>query len=50
MGVFHDQGDAKWIVIGGSYGVIMIRPAVGQRPAGLSAGLGWPPTGRNWWF
>jgi hypothetical protein len=33
-GEFHDQGDAKWIVIRG----ITIRPA------------GWPPAGHIWWF
>jgi hypothetical protein len=37
MGEFHDQGDAKWIVIRRSLWVIMIHPVGGQPPAGLSA-------------
>jgi hypothetical protein len=39
-GEFHDQEDAKWIVIRGSYGVITIHPLGGQPPAGLSATQG----------
>jgi hypothetical protein len=38
---FHDQEGAKWIVIRGHQGVIMIRPVGGQPPAGLSAARGW---------
>jgi hypothetical protein len=36
----HDQGDAKWIDLGGRYGVITICPAGGQPPAGLLATWG----------
>jgi hypothetical protein len=38
-GEFYDQADAKWIVIRGSLGVIMIRPTGDQTPAGLQAAL-----------
>jgi hypothetical protein len=33
-GKFHNQGDAKWIVIRGQLRVITIRPSGGQPPAG----------------
>jgi hypothetical protein len=36
-GEFHYQGDAKWIIIRLSLGVIMIRPLGGQPPASLLA-------------
>jgi hypothetical protein len=36
LGGTQDQGDAKWIVIGGA----TIHPAGGQPPAGLSAARG----------
>jgi hypothetical protein len=39
-GEFHDQGDAKWIVIRRLLWGITIHPAGGQSPAGLSAAQG----------
>jgi hypothetical protein len=39
-GGFHDQGEAKWIVIKGQLRVIMIRPSGGQPPVGLLAAMG----------
>jgi hypothetical protein len=44
-GQFHDQGDAKWIVIReqlrGNNNTPFWRPTPGH---------GWPPSGRIWWF
>jgi hypothetical protein len=39
-GEFHDQADAKWIVIRSPLWVIMISPAGGQPHSGLSAAPG----------
>jgi hypothetical protein len=44
-GEFHDQGDAKWIVITGQLKGHKDTPL--GRP---TAPRGWPPSGRNWWF
>jgi hypothetical protein len=39
-GEFHDQGDAKWIVISRQLRVITIRPLGTQPVAGISAARG----------
>jgi hypothetical protein len=49
-GEFHDQGDAKWIVISGplwgqQYALQEANPRLAYQPP-----RDWPLSGRIWWF